>query len=73
MNGIDEFVLAALGLFFGITVLMLALSYVERTLSEPGSAPERPVTGGQRAEGLRSLAGPKTALSNQTAKMIEDR
>jgi hypothetical protein len=51
MNGIDEFLLAALGLFFGITVLMLALTYLERTLSEPASAPEQLVTGGQRAEG----------------------
>jgi hypothetical protein len=73
MNGIDEFLLAALGLFFGITVLMLALTYLERTLSEPGSAPERSVSGVQRAEGLRSLAGPAAALSTQTAKMSEDR
>lgn len=50
MNGIDEFLLATLGLFFGITVLMLVLTYLERSLSEPARAPERPVTGRQRAE-----------------------
>ena len=42
--------LATLGLFFGITVLMLVLTYLERSLSEPARAPERPVTGRQRAE-----------------------
>ena len=47
MNGIDEFLLATLGLFFGITVLMLLLTYLERNLSEPARAPEQPVTGKQ--------------------------
>jgi hypothetical protein len=51
MNDIDEFLLATLGLFFGITVLMLVLTYLERTLSEPARAPERSVTGRQRADG----------------------
>jgi hypothetical protein len=35
MNDIDEFLLVTLGLFFGITVLMIVLTYLERTLSEP--------------------------------------
>ena len=51
MNDIDEFLLVTLGLFFGITVLMLVLTYLERTLSEPARAPKRSVTGRQRAEG----------------------
>ena len=51
MNDIDEFLLVTLGLFFGITVLMIVLTYLERTLSEPGRAPERSVTGRQRVEG----------------------
>jgi hypothetical protein len=45
MNDIDEFLLATLALFFGITVLLL-----ERTLSEPAKAPKRSVTGRQRVE-----------------------
>ena len=51
MNDIDEFLLVTLGLFFGITVLMLVLTYLERTLIESARAPERSVTGRQRAEG----------------------
>jgi hypothetical protein len=51
MNDIDEFLLATLGLFFGITALMLVMTYLERTLSEPARAPERSVTGRQRADG----------------------
>ena len=50
MNDIDEFLLATLGLFFGITVLMLVLTYLERTLSEPVGAPKRSVSGRQRTE-----------------------
>jgi len=49
MNGIDEFLMAALGLFFGITVLMLVLTYLEQTLYEPASESERSVTGRQHA------------------------
>jgi hypothetical protein len=51
MNDIDEFLLATLGLFFGITVLMLVLTYLERTLSEPARASKRSVSGRQRTEG----------------------
>ena len=47
MNDIDEFLLVTLGLFFGITVLMLVLTYLERSLSETSRAPERSVTGRQ--------------------------
>jgi hypothetical protein len=50
MNDIDEFLLVTLGLFFGITVLMLVLTYLERTLSEPARAPKRSVSGRQRTE-----------------------
>jgi hypothetical protein len=50
MNDIDEFLLVTLGLFFGITVLMLVLTYLERTLSEPAKAPMRSVSGRQRTE-----------------------
>jgi Helix-turn-helix domain len=50
MNDIDEFLLVTLGLFFGITVLMLVLTYLERTLSEPARAPMRSVSGRQRTE-----------------------
>jgi hypothetical protein len=50
MNDIDEFLLATLGLFFGITVLMLVLTYLERTLAEPAGAPKRSVSGRQRTE-----------------------
>jgi hypothetical protein len=50
MNDIDEFLLATLGLFFGITVLMLVLTYLERTLSEPARAAKRSVSGRQRTE-----------------------
>ena len=51
MNDIDEFLLVTLGLFFGITVLMLVLTYLKRSLSETPRAPERSVTGRQRADG----------------------
>ena len=51
MNDIDEFLLATLGLFFGITVLMLVLTYLERTLSEPARASNRSMSGRQRTEG----------------------
>ena len=44
MNHIDQFLLVTLGLFFGITVLMLVLTYLERTLSEPARAPKRSVS-----------------------------
>jgi hypothetical protein len=50
MNDIDEFLLATLGLFFGITVLILVLTYLERTLAEPAGAPKRSVSGRQRTE-----------------------
>ena len=49
MNGIDEFLMAALGLFFGITVLMLVLTRLERTLSEPVAESERSMAGPQHA------------------------
>ena len=51
MNDIDEFLLVTLGLFFGITVLMLVLTYLERTLTEPARAAKRSVSGRQRTEG----------------------
>ena len=47
MNDIDEFLLVTLGLFFGITVLMLVLTYLERTLSDPARAPKRSVSVGR--------------------------
>ena len=50
MNDIDEFLLVTLGLFFGITVLMLVLTYLERTLSEPARAPKQSVSVRQRTE-----------------------
>ena len=55
MNGIDEFLMAALGLFFGITVLMLVMTYLEQTLYEPASESERSVTG--RQHGGTAAAG----------------
>jgi len=64
MNDIDEFLLATLALFFGITVLLLVLTYLERSLSETSRAPERSVTGRQRAEGSvisRSCIGRKSS------------
>jgi len=55
MNGIDEFLIATLGLFFGITVLMLVLTYLEQTLYEPAGESERSVSG--RQHGGAATAG----------------
>jgi hypothetical protein len=51
MNGLDEFLTAAMGLFFGITVLMFVLTYLERSLYEPARDSERLLTGRQPAGG----------------------
>ena len=50
MYDIEEFLLATLGVFFGITVLILVLTYLERTLSDPARAPKRSVSVRQRME-----------------------
>jgi hypothetical protein len=41
INDIDQLLLVTLGLFFGITVLMPVLTYLERILSVRARAPMR--------------------------------
>jgi hypothetical protein len=45
MNDLDEFLKLALALFLTITVVLLLLTYLERSLSEPAKESARQVSG----------------------------